>query len=115
MKLTRTTALIGNLVFISPFLSLVFLHLVLDTVSGGIAWLYPYDAGSIVLIDVPARFDWWVWNFILHWSFLPEIAIVFWAATELGVPRAVRELRDALSARILARATRRETPPGDPG
>ena len=44
MQLTRTTALIGNLVFISPFLSLVFLHLVLGE------RLFPSTFAGLVLI-----------------------------------------------------------------
>ena len=92
---------------VAGLLAGVFLHLALDTVTGGIAWLYPYRTGAIVLIEVPARFDWWVWNFVLHWSFLLEIAILVWAAVELGVPRAIRDLRNGRAGRIIARAGRR--------
>ena len=58
----------------------VLLHLALDTLAGGIAWLYPWQAGRIVLLHIPARFDWWVWNFVLHPVFFAELAIVGWAA-----------------------------------
>lgn len=91
---------------VAGLLAGVFLHLALDTVTGGIAWLYPHG-GKVVLIVVPARFEWWVWNFLLHWSFLLELAILTWAAVELGVPRAIRELRDGPARRILARTGRR--------
>lgn len=91
----------------------VLLHLALDTVTGGIAWLYPYDIGRVVLVDVPARFGWWVWNFVLHWSFLFEIAILAWAAAELGVLRKARDLKAGLAGRIVVRAGRGETPAGD--
>ena len=92
---------------VAGLLAGVFLHLALDTVTGGIAWLYPYHTGRIVLIEVPARFGWWVWNFVLHWSFALEVAILVWAGRELGLPRLMRELRDGPARRILARAGRR--------
>lgn len=57
------------------FLAAVFLHLVLDTFVGGIFWGWPVDHRQIALAVVPATHDHWVMNFILHWSFLPEIAI----------------------------------------
>lgn len=92
---------------VAALLAGVFLHLVLDTVAGGIAWLYPWDAGKIVLADVPARFDWWVWNFIFHWSFALEIAVLAWAGKEIGVSHIIRRLRDGSAGRIVAPAPRR--------
>ena len=81
----------------------IFLHLVLDTMAGGIAWAYPWDQTSFVAVTVPARFDWWVWNFVLHWSFLAELAILGWAARDIGVAPVLRGLWRALRARMLAR------------
>ena len=92
---------------VAGLLAGVFLHLALDTVTGGIAWLYPYHAGRIVLVDVPARFGWWVWNFVLHWSFALEIVVLIWAGKELGVTRWMQDLRDGPAKRILARVARR--------
>jgi inner membrane protein len=57
----------------------VFLHLVLDTVVGHISWLYPLYPESFALIEVPARYGWWVWNFVLHWTFGLELLICAWA------------------------------------
>ena len=54
----------------------VLVHLFLDTVVGKVRWLFPYSTRDIVLFHVPAVHDWWVWNFVLHWTFLFEIAIV---------------------------------------
>lgn len=54
-------------------------HLVLDSYVGGIAWLYPYSEQLFVLLTLEARYDWWVWNFLWHWSFLVELVIVGWA------------------------------------
>jgi inner membrane protein len=78
---------------VAALLAGVFLHLALDTVTGGVAWLYPYDTARIALIDVPARFDGWVWNFVLHWSFLIELAVLAWAAREIGLVRAIHRLK----------------------
>lgn len=78
---------------VAALLSGVFLHLVLDTVTGGIAWLYPYETSRVVLITVPTRFGWWVWNFVLHWSFLIELAILAWAANEIGLVPYIRGLK----------------------
>ncbi|UCH72937.1 MAG: metal-dependent hydrolase [Rhodospirillales bacterium] len=87
----------------------IFLHLVLDTVTGGIAWLYPFGAGKFALIDVPARFDRWVWNFVLHWSFLLEITILAWAGREIGLPRFLQRLwRPVAAAMLRRRASRQE-------
>ena len=98
---------------VAGLLAGVFLHLALDTVTGGIAWLYPYHTGRIALIDVPARFGWWVWNFVLHWSFVLEIAILAWAAREIGLARKVRALKAGLAARIFAWICRRDGRFGD--
>lgn len=52
------------------------LHMVLDTIAGGIQWLYPLSEQRYTGIEIPATHDWWVWNFILHWTFLLEILII---------------------------------------
>jgi inner membrane protein len=67
-----------------PVLSLVFclggiLHVILDTLVGDIWWLAPLVDRPYALFTVPARFDPWWLNFILHWSFLAELAICAWA------------------------------------
>ena len=57
----------------------VFLHLFLDTFVGKVRWLYPLSSMDIYFFDVPAKYNWWVWNFFLHWTFLFEVTILFWA------------------------------------
>nr|WP_086939601.1 metal-dependent hydrolase [Thaumasiovibrio occultus] len=52
------------------------LHLILDTWAGDIWWLYPWSTDPIALITVPATQSHWVWSFMLHWSFIPELFIV---------------------------------------
>ncbi|WP_421704106.1 metal-dependent hydrolase [Aliiroseovarius sp.] len=68
----------GALPFAAAFLAGVALHLVLDTFAGGIAWAWPVSNHLTTLVAVPATQSHWLLSFILHWSFLPELAI--WAA-----------------------------------
>ena len=62
------------------FFSNIFLHLLLDTVVGKIAWLFPLSDEAYYLFDVPAVYGFWVYNFIFHWTFLFEVGVVIWAA-----------------------------------
>jgi inner membrane protein len=59
------------------------LHLLLDTVNGGIMWLYPFSKRLFTFITVPPHYSHWIISFVLHWSFLIELAIVAWAITLL--------------------------------
>ena len=52
------------------------LHMLLDSVAGGIYWLFPFGGEKYRLFVVTARFDWWVWNFFIHWTFLFELLII---------------------------------------
>lgn len=54
----------------------IMLHLLLDSVASGIKWLYPLTNYYYGVWQVPAVYDFWVLNFILHWTFIPEILIV---------------------------------------
>lgn len=58
------------------FFANIFLHLLLDSFAAPIRWIYPFYNYNFELIHVPNKYGWWVWNFVLHWSFLAEIAIV---------------------------------------
>ena len=53
------------------------LHVLLDAPVGEIMWLWPRKNELFVPIAVPSRHDFWVWNFVLHWSFVFELAV--WA------------------------------------
>lgn len=55
------------------------LHLLLDTFVGDIWWLAPFHDQPFALFSVPAVFKPWWLNFILHWSFVVELAIWLWA------------------------------------
>ncbi len=60
---------------IAFFFSTVFLHLILDSiVDHGIKWAYPFSDKSFYFFNIPAKFDWWVWSFIFHPTFLLELA-----------------------------------------
>jgi inner membrane protein len=56
-------------------LTCLLLHMVLDSFAASIFWLAPFSDAHLNAVVVPARFDWWVWNFVLHWTFAIEIAI----------------------------------------
>jgi hypothetical protein len=63
-------------VALGVFTTNVLLHLVLDSTAGGIRWLWPWSAAEFRLVEVPARYRPWYLNFVLHWSFLLEIALM---------------------------------------
>lgn len=66
------------LVFSVSFLN-VMLHLVLDTMAGGILWLYPLVTKYYLLVVVPSVYDWWVMNFIFHWTFAVELLLLVYS------------------------------------
>ena len=59
------------------FFAALFLHLVLDTIGGGILWAAPFSTHLYSLVEVPATQSHWVLSFLLHWTFLLELGI--WA------------------------------------
>jgi inner membrane protein len=54
----------------------IILHLVLDTIAGGIRWLWPFSDAEFALSHVEARYSPWYLNFVLHWTFAMEIALL---------------------------------------
>lgn len=52
------------------------LHMLLDTVTGKIKWGWPFVDHAFYLFEVPARFTPWIVNFVLHWTFGMELALV---------------------------------------
>lgn len=56
-----------------------FLHILLDSIVGDIWWGAPFIDKPFSLFTVPALYTPWWLNFILHWSFLFELVLVFWA------------------------------------
>ena len=63
------------------FLASIFVHLALDSMVGAISWLWPWDNRPFSFFEVPATRSHWVWSFMLHWTFLAEVAIWLAAAT----------------------------------
>ena len=56
------------------------LHLSFDSIAGQIAWGWPLTHHATPLVEVPARYEWWVWSFLTHWTFALEIVICLAAA-----------------------------------
>ncbi len=65
--------------FITAFHLGIFLHLILDTYVGKINWFFPFSKQSFAIFEVPERYDSWILNFVLHWSFILELAILVYA------------------------------------
>jgi len=57
------------------FFAAIFLHLLLDSIGGGIMWAAPFDDHLYTLVTVAPTQDHWVLSFVLHWTFLLEIAV----------------------------------------
>lgn len=55
-------------------------HLLVDTWSGPVLWLYPLTTTPFELVEVPATQSHWVLSYFLHWSFAAEIALWLGAA-----------------------------------
>lgn len=55
------------------------IHLVLDSIVGGIWWLAPFVEKPYALFKLTPRFKPWWLNFILSWVFLLEIIITSYA------------------------------------
>lgn len=61
--------------FIVVGLATVLLHLALDSIAAEIYWLAPFSDKYVNLVEVPANYSWWVYSFILHWTFALELII----------------------------------------
>lgn len=73
----------GLLAYPLVMLANVLLHLLLDCLAGPVFYAAPFSWAKIHLIRVPAVYDWWVWNFLRHWTFQFELMI--WATAALAV------------------------------
>lgn len=60
------------------FFAGILLHLLLDSIGGGIMWLAPFSTHLWELVPIPASRSHWIWSFVLHWTFAFEIMI--WGA-----------------------------------
>ncbi len=68
------------------FFAAIALHLVLDTIAGGIMWGAPFSDHLFALTTVPSSHGNWIVSFMLHWTFALELA-VWIAAVFLWVRR----------------------------
>lgn len=71
------------------------IHLILDSVGGGILWLWPFDDRLYSLLEIPPTRSHWILSFLTHWSVLAEVAIIVAAAMLLrgqhkSAPRTAR-------------------------
>lgn len=70
------------------FLAAVMVHIALDTNAGGIMWLWPFSDHLYTFVTVPATQSNWVLSFMLHWTFLLELAVITLAAILLFTRKA---------------------------
>ncbi|SDW39275.1 metal-dependent hydrolase [Litoreibacter albidus] len=59
------------------FFVAIFVHLILDSIAGSIAWAWPFSDHLFEFVQVPATQSHFIWSFILHWTFSFELII--WA------------------------------------
>jgi membrane-bound metal-dependent hydrolase YbcI (DUF457 family) len=71
------------------------LHMVLDSVAGGIRWLAPFSSESWSLSEVKRFVEPWWLNFFLHWSMLIEALIVSIGWHQYSLDRRARNQADA--------------------
>lgn len=57
------------------FFAAIVLHLLLDSIGGGIMWGAPFSDRLVALVEVPPTRSHWVASFVLHWTFLLELAV----------------------------------------
>lgn len=53
-----------------------FIHMLLDSIVGKILWFAPYSDTPYALFTVAARYKPWWLNFVFHWTFALELALV---------------------------------------
>jgi hypothetical protein len=70
----------------------------LDSVASGIKWLYPLDQSYYGIWRIPSVHDWWVANYLFHWTFLIELIIT---TTAVIVFIRDKELRNDLKYKLL--------------
>lgn len=78
------------IIYATLLLSGVMLHLLLDTITGGIQWAYPFSNQHYTVIKVPAVYDWWVFNFVVHWTFLLELILLGLAGLTYLITRQIK-------------------------
>ncbi|NTV95177.1 MAG: metal-dependent hydrolase [Thiobacillus sp.] len=77
----------------TSFLLAAWGHLLLDSVAGDIWWLWPWFDVPFSLVAIPALHAHWVLNYLLHWTFVLELAIVALATWMEGARPLLRRSR----------------------
>ncbi len=75
------------------FFAAILLHLVLDSIGGGVMWLAPFNRDLLAFVTVPPSHGHWVASFILHWTFALEVCVWAGALAVYLVSRRDRHLR----------------------
>jgi hypothetical protein len=52
----------------------------LDSIASGIKWLYPFNQTYFSIWRIPSIYQWWVANYLFHWTFILELLITTTAA-----------------------------------
>lgn len=86
-------------------LAALLLHIVLDSLVGGIAWLWPVSDHLYRLFTVRYAGGHWIFTYLMHWTILAELAI--WLAAALVFLRD-RRLTPAPAAAPARQARRRD-------
>jgi len=68
-------------------------HMFFDTIVGDIWWFAPWGNESFAFFTVPALYKPWWLNFLLHWSFALELAVLAWAIYLWRKPRHPKLMR----------------------
>jgi inner membrane protein len=61
---------------VTTFCASAMLHLVFDTLTGVVYWFKPLSSLGVNVFKVADVHVWWVRNYVDHWTFLFEIAII---------------------------------------
>jgi hypothetical protein len=77
------------------------LHMAMDTVAAPIRWLAPFSEVTMELVAIPKIHPNWIVSFVLHWTFLLEIAISA-AAVSLLCQRRLAMNRSSPAARAVS-------------
>jgi hypothetical protein len=72
-----------------------FVHMLLDTTVGDICWFAPFLDRPFALFSVPAVHATWWLNFVGHWSFGLELAVILWAIYLWRADESIAETRTA--------------------
>ena len=74
----------NDIIAVTIFISNIFLHLFLDTVTGEIKWLYPLSGDGYSFFTglsdmLGLSFQYTFWKVKIYWTIVLEIGIVVWA------------------------------------